>query len=93
MVKRPQTLDGACKSCASFGAILGITFAIFIFSGTGDHGVGMGRKEFSVEELGDDLMKTIEWVIDPLGIINSGKVWPHAYATPRETSEIITHFF
>ena len=39
------------------------------------------------------LMKTIKGAIDPLGIMNPGKVWPHAHATPRGTSEIKTHFF
>jgi hypothetical protein len=45
--------------------------------GTGEHGVGIGKKEFLVEELGEGtvgLMKTIKRVIDPLGIMNPGKV-------------------
>jgi len=46
-------------------------------SGTGEHGVGIGKKEFLVEELGEGtvaLMKTIKRAIDPLGIMNPGKV-------------------
>ncbi len=45
-------------------------------SGTGEHGVGIGKKEFLVEELGEGtvgLMKTIKRAIDPLGIMNPGK--------------------
>ena len=45
--------------------------------GTGEHGVGIGKKEFLVEELGPGtvgLMKTIKQAIDPLGIMNPGKV-------------------
>lgn len=45
--------------------------------GTGEHGVGIGKKEFLVEELSEGtvgLMKTIKRAIDPLGIMNPGKV-------------------
>ncbi|KAH9057494.1 FAD-binding domain-containing protein [Lactarius vividus] len=44
---------------------------------TGEHGVGIGKKEFLVEELGAGtvaLMKTIKRAIDPLGIMNPGKL-------------------
>ncbi|KAH8992583.1 FAD-linked oxidase-like protein [Lactarius hatsudake] len=47
---------------------------------TGEHGVGIGKKEFMVEELGAGtvaLMKTIKRAIDPLGIMNPGKVSRH----------------
>ncbi|KAH9954938.1 FAD-linked oxidase-like protein [Russula dissimulans] len=46
---------------------------------TGEHGVGIGKKEFLVEELGAGtvgLMKTIKQAIDPLGIMNPGKLYP-----------------
>lgn len=45
--------------------------------GTGEHGVGLGKKEFLIEELGlgtVELMKTIKRAIDPLGLFNPGKV-------------------
>ena len=45
--------------------------------GTGEHGVGIGKKGYLVEELGEgtvQLMKTIKKAIDPLGIFNPGKV-------------------
>lgn len=45
--------------------------------GTGEHGVGLGKKEYLQEELGlntVELMKSIKKVIDPLGIMNPGKV-------------------
>ncbi|KAI0061426.1 FAD-binding domain-containing protein [Artomyces pyxidatus] len=46
---------------------------------TGEHGVGVGKKEFLVEELGPGtvkLMKTIKKVIDPHGLFNPGKLYP-----------------
>jgi hypothetical protein len=46
-------------------------------SGTGEHGVGLGKKEYLYEELGEgtvELMKTIKKTLDPLGIMNPGKV-------------------
>ena len=45
--------------------------------GTGEHGVGLGKREYLNEELGSntvDLMKTIKKTVDPLGIMNPGKV-------------------
>jgi FAD linked oxidases, C-terminal domain len=47
------------------------------FLGTGELGVGIGKKEYLVKELGEgtvQLMKTIKKAIDPLGIFNPGKV-------------------
>lgn len=46
--------------------------------GTGEHGVGLGKKEFLIEELGlgtVELMKTIKRAIYPLGLFNPGKVF------------------
>ncbi|KDQ13169.1 hypothetical protein BOTBODRAFT_111851 [Botryobasidium botryosum FD-172 SS1] len=44
---------------------------------TGEHAVGIGKKEYLYEELGTgtvELMKLIKRTIDPLGIFNPGKV-------------------
>ena len=46
-------------------------------SGTGEHGVGLGKKEFLVHELGVgtvQLMKTIKQAVDPDDLFNPGKV-------------------
>ncbi|KAF9464057.1 FAD-linked oxidase-like protein [Collybia nuda] len=46
---------------------------------TGEHGVGLGKKEFLIEELGlgtVELMKTVKRAIDPLGLFNPGKLYP-----------------
>ncbi|KAF5377816.1 hypothetical protein D9615_006813 [Tricholomella constricta] len=46
---------------------------------TGEHGVGVGKKKYLVEELGAgtvELMKTIKRAIDPLGLFNPGKLYP-----------------
>lgn len=45
--------------------------------GTGEHGVGIGKKEYLYEELGEgtvELMKKIKKSIDPYGLFNPGKV-------------------
>jgi D-lactate dehydrogenase (cytochrome) len=44
---------------------------------TGEHGVGIGKKEYLIEELGAGtikLMKDVKRTIDPLGLMNPGKV-------------------
>ncbi|KAJ8482269.1 hypothetical protein ONZ51_g5470 [Trametes cubensis] len=46
---------------------------------TGEHGVGIGKREYLMEELGPDtveLMWTIKQAIDPLDIMNPGKLYP-----------------
>ena len=54
----------------------GLVFA-HNFSGTGEHGVGIGKRDYLYEELGEgtvELMKAIKRTIDPLGLFNPGKV-------------------
>lgn len=44
---------------------------------TGEHGVGLVKKKYLVEELGEEtlgLMKKIKMAIDPLDIMNPGKI-------------------
>lgn len=46
---------------------------------TGEHGIGIGKKEFLVEELGEntvEMMKTIKLALDPKGLMNPEKVLP-----------------
>ncbi|KAF8120937.1 FAD-linked oxidase-like protein [Boletus edulis] len=48
---------------------------------TGEHGVGIGKREYLVEELGEDtveLMKTVKRAIDPLNLFNPGKLYPES---------------
>lgn len=48
-----------------------------LLSGTGEHGVGLGKKEFLVHELGVgtvQLMRTIKQAMDPHDLFNPGKV-------------------
>src|SRR5258708_38957228 len=44
---------------------------------TGEHGIGVGKKEYLIDELGQntvDLMKSIKRAIDPKNIMNPGKI-------------------
>jgi len=46
---------------------------------TGEHAVGVGKKEYLYEELGAGtvgLMKMVKRAIDPLGLFNPGKLYP-----------------
>ncbi|KAJ7212952.1 FAD-linked oxidase-like protein [Mycena pura] len=46
---------------------------------TGEHGVGVYKKQYLVEELGPgtvELMKKIKRTVDPLGLFNPGKLYP-----------------
>ena len=44
---------------------------------TGEHGVGLGKKEFQKKEHGAsmELMKSIKQLLDPKGILNPGKIF------------------
>ncbi|KAL4253874.1 D-lactate dehydrogenase (cytochrome) [Abortiporus biennis] len=53
---------------------------------TGEHGVGLGKKEYLPTELGEhtvELMKTIKAAMDPLNIMNPGKLYP-GYGPPQK---------
>jgi len=46
---------------------------------TGEHGVGMGKRKYLIDELGEgtvELMKTIKRAIDPYNLFNPGKLYP-----------------
>ncbi|KAK7461948.1 D-lactate ferricytochrome c oxidoreductase [Stygiomarasmius scandens] len=54
---------------------------------TGEHGVGIGKKKYLVEELGlgtVELMKTIKKAVDPLGLFNPGKLYPDKDDTNKD---------
>ena len=45
---------------------------------TGEHGVGLGKQEFLLEEAGTagvELMRQIKRTLDPKGILNPGKIF------------------
>lgn len=61
----------------SFTLGLQCTQFLRIELGTGEHGVGMGKRDYLIEELGPgtvDLMKTVKKAIDPYNLFNPGKV-------------------
>ncbi|EAU88321.2 D-lactate dehydrogenase cytochrome oxidoreductase [Coprinopsis cinerea okayama7 len=46
---------------------------------TGEHGVGLGKKSYLVDELGEEtvqLMRKIKSAVDPFNILNPGKLYP-----------------
>ncbi|KAJ8597664.1 hypothetical protein M405DRAFT_294811 [Rhizopogon salebrosus TDB-379] len=46
---------------------------------TGEHGVGIGKREYLYKELGEgtvELMRSLKKAIDPLGLFNPGKLYP-----------------
>ncbi|HEY8488731.1 MAG TPA: FAD-linked oxidase C-terminal domain-containing protein [Thermaerobacter sp.] len=50
---------------------------------TGEHGVGLGKREYLLEEHGPaavGLMAQLKALLDPWGILNPGKVLPDGYA-------------
>ncbi|KJA24404.1 hypothetical protein HYPSUDRAFT_136362 [Hypholoma sublateritium FD-334 SS-4] len=54
---------------------------------TGEHGIGIGKKEYLVKELGEgtvELMNTIKHAVDPLGLFNPGKLYPDPPSKKRE---------
>lgn len=79
MVKRAIALDGTCRFFLLLSIMSGtnVTSFVILYIGTGEHGVGIGKKQYLVEELGEGtvgLMKAIKRTVDPLGIFNPGKV-------------------
>ena len=45
---------------------------------TGEHGVGLAKKAFLKRQLGDDsyeLMRTVKRALDPMGLLNPGKIF------------------
>jgi hypothetical protein len=74
LIHRAIALDGTCMS--EFSSLVN-RYWTFSCPGTGEHGVGVGKKEYLIDELGPNtvaLMKTIKKAIDPLNIMNPGKV-------------------
>lgn len=56
--------------------VLRLSMLMFVL-GTGEHGVGIGKRMYLDEELGEgtaELMRTVKRAIDPLGLFNPGKV-------------------
>jgi glycolate oxidase len=52
---------------------------------TGEHGVGLAKKAFVKRQLGEgsyELMRTIKKALDPTGLLNPGKIFDLASASP-----------
>ncbi|KAF7789547.1 hypothetical protein EIP86_000493 [Pleurotus ostreatoroseus] len=60
---------------------------------TGEHGIGVGKKEYLIDELGADtveLMRTVKRAIDPLNIMNPTKA--SGFSTESEYSVGLSSF-
>lgn len=66
-----QKRDKANEEIVSHAISLGGT-------ATGEHGVGIGKRKFMVQEHGESLqvMRRIKQLFDPNGILNPGKIFP-----------------
>jgi D-lactate dehydrogenase (cytochrome) len=74
LVHRAIELDGTCEPS---NILTFCTLLKYALTGTGEHGVGVGKKEYLTEELGPGtvmIMKTIKKAIDPYNLFNPGKV-------------------
>ena len=57
---------------------------------TGEHGIGLGKKESLLQELGAetiDVMRTIELSVDPHYLMNLGKVFDFDFNATKNTPE------
>jgi D-lactate dehydrogenase (cytochrome) len=72
MIKHALELDGTCELTHKT-----LNKTIHFIVGTGEHGVGLGKKSYLVDELGYStvqFMKHLKKSIDPLNLFNPEKV-------------------
>lgn len=83
MVERAIKMEGTCKLRILYDyptRWFQVSTAHDLFphyTGTGEHGVGIGKRKYLYSELGEgtvELMRSIKKTIDPLGLFNPGKV-------------------
>ena len=88
MVDRALEMDGTCT--------VGLGSAVpyrpkELTSTQGEHGVGLGKKEFLVKELGPDtidVMRGIKRSLDPYWLMNPGKIFEATRsATPKDSRQ------
>jgi glycolate oxidase len=82
-----KRVRGAAREIFEAAVALGGTLS-------GEHGIGVLKKQFMELDLGPDalaLMRRIKDAVDPLGIMNPGKIFPDpggvsAFDLPAETA-------
>lgn len=75
-----STADQVKKNTRKSRSFHNITYRGLEFGGTctGEHGVGLSKVNYLVDELGPDtvdLMHTIKQTLDPLNLLNPGKIF------------------
>jgi D-lactate dehydrogenase (cytochrome) len=87
MVDRALEMEGTCTVSSSyFIHILFVPVYHFAKAGQGEHGVGLGKREALLQELGGDtidVMRQIKKALDPYWLMNPGKIFS---ATGSETT-------
>jgi D-lactate dehydrogenase (cytochrome) len=77
MILVPPEADGLARAWELDRKIVARALAVG-GSCSGEHGVGMGKREFLVEEHGAEalaVMRSIKTAVDPRGILNPGKIF------------------
>lgn len=80
MVGRALDMDGTCT--VSYSKAVFHTYILirvpFLIIYKGEHGIGIGKKDFLLQELGQDtvdVMRDIKLALDPRWLLNPGKIF------------------
>jgi D-lactate dehydrogenase (cytochrome) len=77
IVKNPQNDEEETLRIKDFSRKLALKAQSYGGSCTGEHGIGLGKRELLIKEVGTgafDTMKVVKKALDPLLIMNPGKV-------------------
>lgn len=79
MVHRAIEMEGTCTvSVTLFPISISLLFFQLLITIKGEHGIGLGKKEFMEKEVGEgslSVMRGIKRSLDPFWLMNPGKVF------------------